>query len=413
MSGCARAAGPQQTDESRSADCAAALRDAEPAAARLRQAQLQLTAAAPARAYVTAGEAWIRVARTKSAPIFHRNALECANQALTRAPGDAGALRLQALVWLDAHRFQAARALAQQLLAQDESDPQVWGILSDAELEQGHIEAASSAAQRMLDLKPGLLSYGRAAHIRWLTGDSTGAKQLYRLAIAAGQQQPDPEPRAWLTVQAAWVFWHEGDYVGAQRGFELALAALTDYAPALEGLGRVALSQGDDRAAVSWLARAQAQHPLTETAWWLGDAYTRLGDQARARTMYREVERLGALGDERTLSLFYSLRDTNTERARVLAQHAHDERADVYSKDALAFALYRSGKRAEAARLAREVIALGIPDARLWQRAGTILRVVDDPDGERLLARARAVHPRITILTPAATEGHDVTALAR
>jgi tetratricopeptide (TPR) repeat protein len=379
----------------------------------LRHAQLQLTASARAQAYVNVGEAWIRVARSQNAPGFHRHALECANQALTRAPGDAGALRLQALVWLDAHRFQETRALAQQLLAQDQNDPQVWGILSDTELELGHIEAASVAAQHMLDLKPGLLSYGRAAHLRWLTGDSAGAKQLYKLAIGAGQQQQDPEPRAWLTVQAAWVFWHEGDYAGARRGFELALSTLPDYAPALEGLGHVALAQADDHRAVAWLERAQARHPLTETAWWLGDAYTRLGDQGHASAMYREVERLGAQADERTLSLFYGLRGTRSERALKLAEHAYSQRADCYSKDALAFAFYRSGRRQEAAQLAREVVALGVPDARLWQRAGLVLRAAQDPVGEPLLARARTVHPHIEHLMPSATEDGDVTALAR
>ena len=129
--------------------------------------------------------------------------------------------------------------------------------------------------------------------------------------------------------------------------------------------------------------------------------------------MYREVERLGAQADERTLSLFYGLRGTHSERALKLAEHAYSERADCYSKDALAFALYRSGRRQEAAQLAREVVTTGMPDARLWQRAGLVLRAAADPVGEQLLARARTVHPHIEHLTPSATEDGYVTALPR
>src|SRR3954453_4565693 len=114
MVGCSRAPSTQRSQASQLEACASVLRGSDPAALHLRQAQLQLTAAAPAQSYVSVGEAWIRVARSRSAPSFQRHALECANQALTRAPADAGALRLQALVWLDAHRFQETRALAQQ-----------------------------------------------------------------------------------------------------------------------------------------------------------------------------------------------------------------------------------------------------------------------------------------------------------
>ncbi|MET0385170.1 MAG: tetratricopeptide repeat protein [Polyangiales bacterium] len=323
-------------------------------------------------AWVAAGDAWVLLARARSQPQLFAAADDCAAQALERAPQHAPAQRLRGLVWMNAHRFAEARDLARELVARDPSDSLSWGTLSDAELELGNLSAATEAGQMMLDQKPSLLSYGRAAHLRWLSGDRSGANALYKLAIAAGRQQPDREPSAWMLVQAAWVFWHERDYVGAQRGFELALSELPRYAPALEGLGRAALARHQPAEAVRWLERAQALHPLAETAWRLGDAYAAIGDNAAAARAYREVVQLGQ-HDPRTLSLFYATRGEQAAEAQRLAELAFRERQDIYSKDALAFASYRSGQRATATRLAREIMESGIPDSQVRERARLIL----------------------------------------
>jgi tetratricopeptide (TPR) repeat protein len=77
------------------------------------------------------------------------------------------ALRLRGLVLLNDHEFAKARDLAKQMLERDADDALSWGTKSDAELELGDTAAAIESAQRMMDLKPNLPSYGRAAHLRW------------------------------------------------------------------------------------------------------------------------------------------------------------------------------------------------------------------------------------------------------
>jgi tetratricopeptide (TPR) repeat protein len=253
-------------------------------------------------AWVGVGDAWLRVARTYARPGLFTAAQDCAERGLALDANAAPALRLRALVMMNAHRFSEARTQAQALLQHDPSDVLSWATLSDAELELGNVEAASDAVQQMLDRKPCLASYGRAAHVAWLKADRANAKRLYRAAIEAGRQLHDPEPRAWMLVQAAWVFWHEGDYAGARAGFAQALKELPYYAPALEGLGRVQLSAAAQlpaaeasalyKDAIGLLARALSRHPLAETAWWLGDAYTALGDAAHASEAYARVETL-------------------------------------------------------------------------------------------------------------------------
>lgn len=374
----------------------------EPAAKPLPAARCDsVSLPANATAFVLAGFDFVRQARTKSEPGLYRNAEACAQEALALEPSNAQAQRLSGLVLLNDHRFGEARDLARRMLARDDSDALSWGTLSDAYLELGELGASIDAAQHMLDLKPSLPSYGRAAHLTWLQGDVAAARRLYELAIASGTGYEDPEPRAWMIVQAAWVFWHEGDHAGAQAGFDLALHSVPGYAPALEGKGRAALSQGDYPAAVRWLERAHRSRPLVETAWWLGDAHALLGDQARAKYFYEEVERQGKRHDPRSLALFYAVRDREPQVALTLARAEYAQRKDVYTKDALAFAAYRSGLQAEAERLAADILASGVPDARLRYRAGLIRNAHD------VMRDALRQHPG---LDPILTGGRDALA---
>jgi len=175
------------------------------------------------------------VARTQSAPELYRHVEACAQRALETSAQDPDALHLRGIVAMDAHRFSEARALAQRLIARDKDDVSAWGLLSDAALELGETKEAAKAAQTMLDLKPSVLSYGRAAHLRFLADDVPGALELYGLAITSARHLKDREPAAWMMVQAALVFLHQGDLAGAEAGFDAALRELPRYEPALAG----------------------------------------------------------------------------------------------------------------------------------------------------------------------------------
>jgi tetratricopeptide (TPR) repeat protein len=374
--------------------CAAQPSDARvDADTRAHLAQLRAADAEPV-AWVSAGRDFVRIARNYAEPRYYAQAEACAREALAHSPSDSAALQLMGLVMLNEHRFREAQALASDMLARHPEDPFSWGTLSDAELELGHVDAAIAAAQQMMDRKPNLPAYGRAAHLRWLQGDREAAKRVYEKAIAAGREQKDREPSAWMIVQAAWLFWHEGDYAGAAAGFDLALHALPEYPPALEGRGRAALALADYAGAIGWLSRALSAHPSIETAWWLGDAYQLAGNAPAALPLYERVSRDGARLDPRTLALFYATKSREPREALRLARAAYAERQDIYSSDVLAFALYRNGELAEALPLARQAIALGTPDARLLFHAGLIEAAGGDKhQGRALMQRALALNP--------------------
>lgn len=365
------------------AACAKAPAPAEPPP----RCELPREAARTPDSFVRQGSDYIRRARGSSLPELYRNAEACAAEALQLQPEFPQALRLRGLVLLNNHEFAKARDLAQRMLERDADDALTWGTKSDAELELGETSAAIESAQRMMDLKPNLPSYGRAAHLRWLQGDVAGAKRLYELAIASGTGQRDPEPRAWMIVQAAWLFWHEGDYAGAAAGFELARTSLPDYAPALEGLGRTELARGDYASAARWLEQARKVRPSVETSGFLGDAYALQGYVKLAKPMYEEAERLGKQHDPRSLAAFYASHDREPEAALVAARAEYAQRKDVASKDVMAFALYRNDRLAEADQLAREVVATGTADARLLYHAGLIRTAAASDEAGRKAGR--------------------------
>jgi uncharacterized membrane-anchored protein len=80
----------------------------------------------------------------------------------------------------------------------------------------------------------------------------------------------------------------------------------------------------------------------------------------------------------------------------------------VFTKDALAFALYRAGELEAARRLSVEVIASGTRDARLLYHAGVIASAAGDAErGRALIAQALRLNPRFD---PLLTEQSHVTA---
>lgn len=348
--------------------------------------------------WIELGQTWVRKARGSGDPGFYLNADACASIALTLSPDDRFALGLKTLVLLNDHRFTEARNLALKVLERTPEDRIALAALSDAALELGGYREAALAAQRMVDLKPNLPSYGRAAHLRWLQGDTSAAKDFYRMALHAGKDTKDPEPYAWMVVQAALVFWNEGDYDGADAGFDVALKAFDGYAPALVGKARVALARGDGKAAADALERAWAQMPLAETAWLLGDAKTLMGDAAGAEEAYARVVKEGHRSDKYTLALFEATKARNADEALKLIDQERGLRDNLYVEDAYAWALYRAGRFAEARAASDRALALGTKDARLLYHAGAIrIAQGEVAQGRAKVKEALALNPKFDL----------------
>ena len=130
--------------------------------------------------WVTLGQTWVKKARESNDPGFYLNASACADVVLAEQPESKLAMNLKALVLLNDHKFEDARALSRKIVERNPDDAMAFGSLSDAELEIGLYEDAGKSAQTMMDLKPNLPSYSRASHLAWLHGDVKGATETIK-----------------------------------------------------------------------------------------------------------------------------------------------------------------------------------------------------------------------------------------
>jgi tetratricopeptide (TPR) repeat protein len=337
---------------------------------------------------VAVGQSWIRAARQESDPGLYLHAGGCAELALQIAPHQGPAENLQLLVLLNQHQFKKARERALSVLEKNPQDQMAWGSLSDAHLELGAIEDAQYAVQKMVDLKPNLPSYARASYLAWLTGDEKGARLIAKQAVSAGQEQKITEGLAWVITQTAWMFWHDGDLKGAEAGFDLALEKHGEHIPAWLGKARVALATQRFDEAQALLMRAQEKNPTAESAWLLLQHALLIRDKALIESREAELLKLGRNQDPRTLSLALSVRNVRPDEALKLAGAEFEKRPGLYTKDAYAFALARSGQAAKAATLAQEIVSLNTPDPGLMARAGFVLFQAGDVKKGRALMKA-------------------------
>lgn len=347
--------------------------------------------------WLLVGRGWVRKARLGADPGFYVNVDACASEALHAQPDYVPALELRSLVLMNNHEFEAARALAAQVLARAPDSVIAEGTLSDALLELGRYPEAARATQAQMSLHPGMAANTRAAHLNWLKGDIRSARLFIRDALL-DRNAADPEAAAWTFVEAGTMYWQQGDYDGADAIFAEALRWLPAYPAALVGRGRVALAKGQAQPAIAFLADAEHRHPLVETAWLLGDAYTLAGDDARAQGAYAEAERQGRRGDKFTLALFFASKNRNADEALRLLEEERRNRGGVYVDDAYAWALYRAGRLPEAQRASAQALRLGTRDARLLFHAGAIeLALGDKARGRKLVTEALAMNPRFDI----------------
>src|SRR5829696_8221986 len=122
------------------------------------------------------------------------------DKALAADPKDAIARKLKASIHLSFHRFDQSMTLTNELLAESPSDPYLYGVLADANMELGNYDAAVQAAQKMVDMRPETSSYARVAQLRTLYGDHNGAIEIMKQA-ARSADPADKETQSWCLVQ--------------------------------------------------------------------------------------------------------------------------------------------------------------------------------------------------------------------
>jgi tetratricopeptide (TPR) repeat protein len=287
------------------------------------------------------------------------------------------------------HHFADAEAAARELVNLRQR-PFDYGVLGDILIDQGRVREGAAAYQKMVDMRPDLHSYARAAHVRWLTGDLKGAIDLMDLATKASSPN-DPEAAAWVFTRSALYQLQRGATKQALAACDAALALQSEYAPAMLARGRTLLAVNRAAEALVEFQRAAELNPLPEYQWALADALAIAGFRHQSAKIESQiVER--ATEDPRTLSLFLVTRQHDVERAVQLAQQELHNRGDVFTHDALAWALAAAGRSTEAQQHMNKALSEGTADPRLYLHAGAIAALNNDNrQAARWLDKAAAI----------------------
>lgn len=342
------------------------------------------------------GWAYVERARSTQDAGFYKLAELTAEAWESSCGTSAEAQLLRGHVAHNLHRFSQAETIARALVRERKS-PADYALLCDALMEQGKLNEAVEVCQTLANLRPGVESSSRIAHLRWLFGDLEGAVEAMNVALRAADPR-DSETRAWLYTRLAGYALLQGNALQAMTYSETALGALPEYPLALSIKGRALYSAGKYETALSFLRRAAELNPIPDNLWWLADALRAQGQESAAGDMEKRLRRFGAATDPRTVSLYLATRGESLDEAVLLATAELKNRADIFTHDALAFALARSGKPSEAAAEMRLATNHQTGDPRLLLHAGILAQESGDrPLANRCYERAK---PMAAVLTP-------------
>ena len=316
------------------------------------------------------GWAFVTKARESFDPGFYKLAEQCALCMEKRNPQSHDAMLLRAHVLQNLHRFKESESLA-RILVEQRGLSFDYGLLGDALMEQGKLSDAVEAYQQMMNLKPDLRAYARAAHMRWLKGDLAGAIEAMQLAVSAASPQ-DAESAAWVNTRLAFFEFQAGRVNEAEQRCALALSLQNNYPPTLLLKGKILLAQSRFGKAVDALQNAVKLNPLPEYQWTLAEALRAAGREKEASEVEAQICERGASNDPRTLALYFATRHESPEKAVRLARAELDSRDDVFTHDAMAWSLAAAGKLAQAHGEMQRALAEGTEDGRLFFHAAVI-----------------------------------------
>jgi tetratricopeptide (TPR) repeat protein len=367
-------------------------------------------------AYSTLGAAFFQRARETGDVDDFQLAEQALNKSLDMVNADFSAdaaYSTMAEVCMGEHRFSDAITYAQKALSLGSGDLSSFAIVGDANADMGEYARAAVAYSR-LDISGDSANQprnvyvrdSRTSYLKFIAGDTAGAIRLMRSAVEAGTEARLPaENLAWLYFELGEYEFQAGQVAAANDAYVTALNIHPGDYRALAGLGKLRGTQGHFADAIKLYQSAIAVVPMPIFVAELGDLYTRAGNPVEARKQYQLVEYIGLLGHinqvlhNRDLALFYADHDLKLDEALALAHKEFEVRHDIYTWDALAWALYKSGKYQEASEAIENALRPGTRDALLLFHAGMIAsRMGQAMRAKDTLQEALSINPQFHVI---------------
>jgi len=312
--------------------------------------------------------------------------------ALGEDPADYDARRMLGALYLSQHRFREAIKVGESNRDARPYDPVNYGVIGDGHLEVGEYAEAFDAFDRMMTLRPSASAYSRVAYARELQGNLAGALASMKLAADATGAD-DPEALAWTRSQIGELYFQMGKLREAKREYAAASRAFPGHPFAVIGYAKTIAAEGDLGGALTLLQDLAQQSPTPDLAARIGDLLGRLGRHEEAETQYALAEagwRVDA-PEPKNLARFLADHGRKIDEAVTLAERAAVGRHDIFTEDALAWAYFKAGRLADAARASAQALRTGSRDRDVLYHAAAIKQAQGDKGAARtLMARALA-----------------------
>jgi len=300
---------------------------------------------------------------------------------LKNTPGHYEALRMLGAVYLSQHRFHDAQEIGRRARDLRPGDAWNYGVIGDASIELGEYEAAFSAFDRMVSMRPSAAAYARVAYARELQGNLTGALHAMQMAGEATSAH-DPEAQAWYGAQVAELHLRMGHLADAEREYRRAGFLFPNYPFATIGQGKVQVLRGNREGALGIFLEQFHRTPTLDLAARIGDLYALAGDAAEAERYYQLGEELAGPSIAQTeagLALFLAERDRKLPEAVTVAESVAALRHDIFTQDALAWVYYKTGQLDKAFSASQRALRTGTRDERILTHAAAIRTAIGRP----------------------------------
>jgi tetratricopeptide (TPR) repeat protein len=288
-----------------------------------------------ASSWAQLGATHVELARVTFDPQHYSRAEKALTESLRLKPdGNGEAFTGRGALANARHDFAAGRDWGQRAVAALPDSAPAQGVLVDALTQLGDDAGASVALQRMLDLRPGVASFTRAAYHFELHGRLDEARAALERALESASS---PEEVAFCRLHLDELDGRTDESVETTR-------ELVSKVPSPEHLVRY------------------------------GEALDKAGKPAEARTQYYlALQQLRALGGDDLTAALISADHGDPAEALRFAEKEWAKRQSVFTADAMAWALHVNKRSAEALPYSDKAVGLGWRDPDVLRHREAIL----------------------------------------
>jgi tetratricopeptide (TPR) repeat protein len=346
---------------------------------------------------------------TGSYAYYDLAAMKQVDHVLKQEPDNFQALLFKALIQLSQHHFPDGLAMATRAQQINPYNAFVHGILVDANVELGQYKEAVSQAEKMMAIRPDLTSYSRVSYLREIHGDLPGAIEAMKMAVDAGA--PGADGTEWARVQLGHLYESMGDLKSASLHYQTSLDERPGYAPALAGLGHIAMVQKEYATAIHYYQQADTLVTDFAVKEELVDVYRLCGETAKADALAHAIvttmrdaalaaQKDPAAGHYTDKELAYAyLKIGDTERALEHALAEYNRRPEnIDVNETVAWVYYKQGKFAHALPYMQHALRTNCKNPTLLCHAGLVYAKGNQNEkAKALLTEALKNNPSIAV----------------